>query len=91
MLAPNKTGEYLSKGLYILGVKNFYMNMFESAGVGSLAESPAVSDVVTALRHALTVIDNADYKTQIKDYVNNYFCMQKQVAPIVKALKKIGK
>ncbi len=90
MLAPNKTGEYLTKGLYILGVKNFYMNMFEAAGVGSLAATPSVPDISTALREAMGMIDHPDYKQRINNYVHEYFCMQKQITPMVHALKKMA-
>ncbi|PQJ12093.1 hypothetical protein CJD36_009910 [Flavipsychrobacter stenotrophus] len=89
MLAPNKTGEYLSKGLYVLGVKNFYMNMFEAAGVGSLAATASVPDISAALREAMKAIGRAGYKDRISNYVQEYFCMQKQAAPMADALKKM--
>lgn len=89
MLAPNKTGEYLSKGLYVLGVKNFYMNMFEAAGVGALAATASVADIAAALGEAMKAIGDPAYKLRISNYVQGYFCMQKQVVPIATALKKL--
>lgn len=89
MLAPNKTGEYLAKGLYILGVSNFYMDMFGHAGVGTLAVSPSVTDVADAIRKAFAAILNTGVKDTIASYVSDYFCMQVQSEPIKKVLKML--
>lgn len=89
MLAPNKTGEYLAKGLYILGVSNFYMDMFGHAGVGTLAASPSVTDIADAIRKAFAAILNTGVKDTIASYVSDYFCMQVQSEPIKKVLKKL--
>ncbi len=91
MLAPNKTGEYLAKGLYILGVRNFYMDMFGAAGVGTLARTPAVADVAEAIKLAFLAIEDPQKKATIARYVSEYFCMQVQAAPIAKALQQPGR
>lgn len=90
MLAPNKTGEYLAKGLYILGVSNFYMDMFGRAGVGTLADTPSVTDIAEAIRKAFVAIHDPGITDTIAAYVSDYFCMQVQSLPIKQALKKMG-
>lgn len=89
MIAPNKTGEYLDKELFILGVRNFYMNMFEAAGVAALAASPAIADIAVALKEALVRIRDGSCRARINNYVAEYFCMQKQVAPFSVALRRL--
>jgi hypothetical protein len=89
MLAPNKTGEYLAKGLYILGVSNFYMDMFGQAGVGTLAATPSVTDIAEAISKSFLAIRNPGIKDAIEAYVSGYFCMQVQSEPIKRALKRL--
>ena len=90
MVAPNKVGEYLNKGLYILGVKGEYMDMFAFKGVASLSETPSASDVSIALRSALLAIESSDYKQKINSFVRDFFCMQQQLKPITDLLNKIA-
>ncbi|NDC42447.1 MAG: hypothetical protein EBZ77_13020, partial [Chitinophagia bacterium] len=88
MLAPNKTGEYLSRGLYVLGVSNFYMDMFAAAGVGSLAATATVPDIAAALRHAVQQAGEPGCRERIAQYVQKYFCMQQQLKPIIALLQR---
>ncbi len=88
MIAPNKVGEYLNKGLFILGVKGIYMNLFETAGVGALAETPSVEDISGTLKKVMEQADLANNKQMIVSFVKNYYCMQKQAAPIINFLAK---
>ncbi|MBC7554725.1 MAG: hypothetical protein H7257_12175 [Taibaiella sp.] len=89
MIAPNKVGEYLNKGLFILGTKCEYMNMFELRGVAALAVSPEPEAVCLSLKTALNVVYAGNYKQTISSFVQEYFCMQKQAAPIVNFLSNI--
>ncbi len=86
MIAPNKVGEYLDKGLFIVGVKSEYMNLFEYNGVAALADSPSPNDITLTLRKALDVTNTIDYRNKITYFVQNYFCMQHQLKPIIRFL-----
>ncbi len=88
MIAPNKVGEYLNKGLFILGVKCVYMNMFENVGVAALADSPSVADISITLKDALKRIAANDTNEMIISFVKDYYCMQKQAEPIISFLAK---
>ena len=88
MIAPNKVGEYLAKGLFILGVKGLYMNIFETAGVAALSDTPSVPDICASLKQALTTAGSEQNKKTIKNFVTSFYCMQKQAAPIIEFLAK---
>ena len=89
MIAPNKVGEYLNKGLFILGIKGEYMDIFEIKGIASLSETQEATDVSIALKNALVATDSIDYRQKINSFVRGYFCMQKQIKPIVDLLANI--
>jgi len=88
MMAPNKVGEYLSKGLYLLGVNSEYMMPFKIKGIASLTASLSPTDISTALKEALQIVADKTYKTTIRDFVKDYFCMQQQLKPVLDFLKK---
>ena len=88
MIAPNKVGEYLNKGLFILGVKGIYMDLFEKAGVASLSETPSVNDISITLKKALQHTGKDNNREMIVSFVKDYFCMQKQAVPIINFLSK---
>ena len=90
MVAPNKVGEYLMKGLYILGIRGEYMDMFETNGVASMASTTSDADVSIALIRALAAIENPEHKEKINSFVRDHFCMQKQIKPIIDFLMGIG-
>lgn len=89
MIAPNKVGEYLAKGLYLLGTKNEFMRLLEAKEVAALADTPAPADVRDALRKALHAIADANSRVRITTFVEEFFCMQQQAAPIVQFLNNI--
>jgi hypothetical protein len=86
MIAPNKVGEYLNKGLLLLGVKGAYMEPIEASGVAALAETIAPEDICIALKRALQMHENSNLRNHILTYVKNTYCMQVQLKPIVKYL-----
>ena len=89
MMAPNKVGEYLANGLYLLGIKNEYLLPFKMKGIASLAVSVMPADICVAIKEALNAVDNKEYKIIIGDFVKDYFCMQQQAKPVVAYLEKI--
>ncbi len=89
MMAPNKVGEYLAKGLYLLGIKNEYLMQFKMKGIASLSASPEPGDISVAIKEALVAVDNKEYKAVIRGFVAEYFCMQQQAKPIVDFLKRL--
>lgn len=89
MIAPNKVGEYLNKGLFLLGVKGAYMEPIEASGVASLADSIDPSDIQIALQKAIKMYCKDDIQHHIHEYVKNYYCMQVQLKPIIKYLDSL--
>jgi len=89
MIAPNKVGEYMGKGLYLLGINNEYLRPFEMKGIASLATSPKPHDISIAIKNALHAVNKKDYKIKIKEFVLDYFCMQKQLVPVIQFLNKL--
>ena len=87
MIAPNKLGEYLSKRLFIIGIKCEYMNLFETHKVATLAATPSPEDICTAIVRAFYIMDKTDYKAHIENFVKEYFCMQQQLQPMIKFLE----
>ena len=90
MMSPNKVGEYLAKGLYVLGIRNEYLLPLKMKGIASLADSLALADISIAIKEALLVVNTKEYKTTISNFVKDYFCMQQQMKPVVKYLKGLG-
>ncbi len=90
MIAPNKTGEYMSKNLYILGLVSEYMRPFEMKGIASLAETSTKEDISKAIVDALHAVTKDAYKLTISNFVKNYFSMQHQLTPVIKFLNKLS-
>ena len=90
MMAPNKVGEYLARGLYLLGIKNEYLLPFKMKGIASLAETVSPAEIAVAIKDALAAVDNGNYKTAISNFVADYFCMQQQMKPVTAYLKGLG-
>jgi len=89
MIAPNKVGEYLAKGLYLLGVSNDYLKPFEMKGVASLAQSAKAADISVAIKKALAAVSAHDFKEEIREFVLEYFCMQKQLTPVTEFINNL--
>jgi glycosyltransferase involved in cell wall biosynthesis len=87
MMSPNKVGEYLSKGLYLLSIRSEYMKPFGMNGIASLAGSTNSDDISMALTEALAEVSDGSYKARVQHFVQDYFCMQQQLKPIVAFLK----
>lgn len=90
MIAPNKTGEYMSKNLYILGLISEYMRPFEMKGIASLAETATKEDISKAIIDSLHAVTKDAYKQAISNFVKNYFSMQHQLAPVIKFLNNLS-
>ena len=88
MIAPNKAGEYLAKGLYLVATHSVYMVPLQLKGVAVLSESYTPQDISAALGKALVAVGSADCKTAIKSFVKEYFCMQVQLKPVIRFLNK---
>lgn len=91
MMAPNKVGEYLAKGLYLLGVNTAYMMPFQMKGIAALAESLEPADISNAIKKALVAVEDRRYRDTIGQFVKEYFCMQQQLKPIITFLQTISK
>lgn len=90
MMAPNKVGEYLARGLYVLGVNSEYMLPLKIKGIASLSASTTPADISPALQNALLAVTDKGYKTTINDFVRDYFCMQQQLKPVLAFLNDKG-
>ena len=90
MMAPNKAGEYMAKNIYILGILSEYLRPLKLQGIASLAETPAPADLCIAMKDALKAVNEDDYKSKIKSFVKEFFCMQQQLKPIIQYLDYIN-
>lgn len=88
MPAPNKLGEYLIKDLFVIGIMNEYLRPFEMNGIAALAASRDPADIAKALAVGLVAVGNAEHKNRTQNLVRSYYCMQKQIKPIVDLLNK---
>lgn len=89
MIAPNKVGEYMDKGLYLLGIDNDYLKPFEMKGIASLSRTTHVEDISFAIKDALLAVNDPSVKTRISDFVDSYFCMQKQLEPVINFIAQV--
>lgn len=89
MIAPNKAGEYMSKDLYLLGTLSEYLRPIKMQGIASLAVTCAPVDVCAAMKEALAAVNTGDYKTNIRNFVKDFFCMQQQLFPVIDFLSKL--
>lgn len=89
MMAPNKVGEYLAKGLYLLSIDTEYMRTFGMRGIASLAVSPTVPHIVSAMKEALLAVSDKSYSDRIYFFVANFYSMKQQARPILDFLKKL--
>jgi len=87
MTAPNKVGEYLAKGLYLLSSDTEYMRPFGMRGIASLAVSSGIDDIASAMKVALQAVNDKSYKSTINNFVRDFYCMQVQAAPLVSFIK----
>ncbi len=88
MMAPNKAGEYMAHGIYLLGIASEYLKPLRAIGVASLAESPSPADICVAMKGALVAIEDRKYKDKIRCFVKEFFCMQQQMKPVIKFLEQ---
>ena len=90
MIAPNKVGEYMEKGLFLLGINNDYLKNFEMLGIAALSASAKPADIAVAISYALKAVEDKGYKDRIKNFVTSYFCMQKQLTPIIELINNLN-
>ncbi len=83
MIAPNKMGEYLYKKLFILGLKSEYLKPIEMKGLAALAETSTPVEISKALRRALAAVHDAGLKQRISTFVQEDYCMQQQLKPLI--------
>jgi glycosyltransferase involved in cell wall biosynthesis len=90
MTSPNKVGEYLAKGLYLLSSDTEYMRPLKMKGVAALTASPSIEDIASAMRQALKDIGNSNSKEVIAAFVKEFYCMQQQARPITELIKRVN-
>ncbi|WP_345084386.1 hypothetical protein [Nemorincola caseinilytica] len=91
MIAPNKVGEYLVRGLYLLACRSEYMMPMAMKGIAALADTAHTDDVAIAMKGALQEVNKEGYKERIREFVRDFYCMQQQAKPIVNFILKKGR
>lgn len=86
MTAPNKVGEYLAAGLYVLASNTDYMKPIAAAGVASLAGNLQPDTIARAISEAIEISSNQVTVERIKQFVTSYYNMQVQARPILDML-----
>lgn len=89
MIAPNKVGEYLYKNLYILGLTSEYLRPLEMKGIAALSESSTPVEISRAIRKGLAAVTGDDVKQRIRTFVEEYYCMQQQLKPLIYYLNEV--
>jgi len=89
MIAPNKLGEYLANGLFIVGSRVTYMLQFEQAGVAELVKTHEPEAIAHAMQNAMHKINTGADRQFVKQFVMESFCMQVQFQPVVEYLNKL--
>lgn len=89
MAAPNKVGEYLAQGLYVLGNENPYMKQFQYSGVATLVKNITPSDILVALNIAFEETENMNTRNRVREFYRNEFCMQQQMASVINFLNHL--
>lgn len=87
MIAPNKVGEYLARGLFLLGNDVFYLQEFKAAGVAELSTGIGSGDIAKAISNALKKADNA--KDNISRCVTEKYNMRVQLKNVITRLEKL--
>jgi hypothetical protein len=88
MTAPNKVGEYLAKGLYLLASETEYMKIFGVLGMASLSKEPTARSISRALDAALQAMDQDGLREKIDKFVHEFYCMQVQAKPIIEFIRR---
>ena len=89
MIAPNKVGEYTAKKLYILGLEQEYLKPLEIQNMASLAKNPTPKDISIAMIKSLQAVSEQGFTARMDKFLKDFFCMQKQLDPVVKFLSTI--
>lgn len=89
MIAPNKTGEYLNKNLFILGLTSEYFKPLEMKGIAALSETSTPVEISKAIRKALVAVKQDGLKEKIRTFVEEYYCMQQQLKPLIYYLNEV--
>ncbi|WP_276133821.1 glycosyltransferase [Polluticoccus soli] len=87
MAAPNKIGEYIANGLYLLTNKVVYTAQFQNAGVATLIDQPAVDQIQQGMAEALLNVGDLGFAKKIDAFYRDEYCMQQQARPIIEFLK----
>ncbi len=90
MTSPNKVGEYLAKGLFLLASDTEYMRPLGMKGVAALSRSNTEVGIAHALRIALQAVEAPGCRNAILGFVKEYYCMQQQAQPLVRFIKEKG-
>ena len=90
MIAPNKVGEYLANGLFVLGSDVEYMRQFRSAGVAVLTPSLEPDAIAATMEEAVRHVATGNMKSRISDFVRTEFSMQVQFGPVAAYIDKLS-
>jgi glycosyltransferase involved in cell wall biosynthesis len=87
MAAPNKVGEYIANGLYLLTNSIPYTNQFIKTGIATVIDEPTVYQISVGMQNALEQVNTSGMSERIHSFFREEYCMQKQSQPIVNFLK----
>ncbi len=88
MHAPNKAGEYLFRGLLLLGNDVYYLRQFEAEGLAVLSPDLSPQEISKAISSALDKVENSrDLSTK---FVQRKFNMKVQLKPVTDHLKGLN-
>jgi len=84
--APNKVGEYLHAGLFVVGTQSAFLAELERRGIALSVTSLNPEAVARGVSEALERVAKADWPSKVRDQVNRWYRMEVQLEPVVSAL-----
>jgi len=88
LVAPNKVGEYIAKGLFIVANHSDFLAPLEDKGIAVLASSRETVDIKKAFVQAVKEVTNSDKRKQVLEFAKKTYCMQQQLKPVIQFLEK---
>jgi hypothetical protein len=83
MPAPNKVGEYIANGLYLLSTDIIYMHQFQHHEIATLVKETTHDAILSGLQNAYDEIKKPGVKDRIHEFFLTEFSMQKQMKPVL--------
>lgn len=87
MPAPNKVGEYMQWGIFIVASRLPFLEQLEQRGVGEMVDELAPNEIADAVGRAVARVRRDGTRDHIRSVARSWLNMRVQAAPILAALE----